>query len=91
MRNRRSRFLCLVAMLLCLPNLACGLAIGPQTKTEYLILHPGRPMQVLENGKVKGRVVDGTGEAVEQDMGGWVAMPSDHWEAVKRGLEQKKP
>ncbi|MCY3019528.1 MAG: hypothetical protein NTW87_10940 [Planctomycetota bacterium] len=45
-------------------------------------------MQVLENTTVKGRVLDGSGDAVEQDIGGWVVMPSDHWEAVKRNLEK---
>jgi len=47
-------------------------------------------MQVLENAKVKGRAIDGSGDAVEQDMGGWIAMPSDHWESVKRNLEGAK-
>lgn len=51
-------------------------------------MHPGRPMQVLENTKVKGRVLDGSGDAVEQDIGGWIMQPPDHWEAVKRNLER---
>ena len=45
-------------------------------------------MQVLENTKVEGRVLDGSGDTVQQDIGGWVVMPSDHWEAVKRNLEK---
>jgi len=33
-------------------------------------------------------VLDGSGAAVEQDIGGWVVMPNDHWESVKRNLEK---
>jgi len=35
-------------------------SVGPQIKTEYVILHPGRPMQVLGNATVKGRAIDGS-------------------------------
>lgn len=66
----------------------CGLSLGPQTHTEYVIPHAGRPMQVLENSSLKGRVLDGTGDAVQQDVGGWVFMPLDHWESVKKALEK---
>jgi hypothetical protein len=31
----------------------------------------------------------GSGDAVKQDVGGWVMMPVDHWEAIKRNLEKK--
>jgi len=91
MRNLKSRCLfLLIATSACLTNLGCtGVTLGPQVRTEYVIQHAGQPMKVLENKKVKGRVMNGTGDAVEQDIGGWVMMPEDHWDAVKRGLEKK--
>ena len=85
------RYLCLVAMMLCCAGLGCsGISMGPQVRTEYVILHPGRPMQVLENTKIRGRVIDGSGDAVEQEIGGWVVMPNSHFEAMKRSFEQGK-
>ncbi len=46
-------------------------------------------MQALENSKIKGRAMDGSSDPVEQDAGGWIFMPQDHWEAIKRTLESK--
>lgn len=89
MRNLRSRSLpLLLTISACLMNSGCtGVTLGPQVRTEYAVLHAGRPVQILENKKVKARVIDGSGDAVEQDVGGWIAMPFDHWEVVKRKLE----
>ena len=90
MRSLRNSWLLLAVTMLCSARSGCsGVSLGPQVKTEYIILHPGRPMQVLENVKAKSRLLDGSGDAVEQDVGGWCAMPGDHWEAVKRNLENK--
>ena len=89
MRSLKSRLLALLTTSVCLASSGCsGLSLGPQTKTEYIVMHPGRPMQVLENATVKGRVLDGSGDAVKQDIGGWIMQPPDHWEAVKRNLEK---
>ena len=89
MRSLRNSWLLLAVTMLCSATSGCsGVSLGPQVKTEYVILHPGRPMVVLENVKLKGRVVDGSGDAVEQDVGGWLMMDPSHWEAVKRGLEK---
>jgi len=76
-------------MLICFVSAGCrpSLSVGPQTRTEYIILHPGKPMQSLENKTLKGRALDGTGSAVKQDVGGWVFMPPDHWQAVQRALD----
>lgn len=68
---------------------SCDLTLGPKVKTVYTILHPGKPIEILDAARVRGRVLDGTGDAVLQDVGGWVCMPPEHWEAVKRALEQK--
>lgn len=89
MRNRKILLVAAV-MLTCLLNAGCGLRIGPEVKETYTILHPGRPMEVLKNAKVTGRLIDGTGQAVTQDVGGWVMMPPEHWAAIRRALEKEK-
>lgn len=66
-----------------------SLTFGPQIKTEYVIMHPGKPVQVLENKTLRIRTLDGSGDAVTQDVGGWVAMPESHWQAVNKELEKK--
>jgi len=91
MRNLKRLSLIVLTMTLCCAISGCsGISLGPQVKTEYVVLHAGRPLQLLENATVKGRVLDGSGDAVEQDVGGWIAMPNDHWESVKRKLEGNK-
>jgi hypothetical protein len=83
------RLLLIIAVMIsCWLSLGCGLTLGPTVETRYVVIHPGRPLEVLENQTIDGRVLDGSGEAVKQDIGGWVAMPADHWEAVKRRLEK---
>jgi hypothetical protein len=62
-------------------------AIGPRVRDVYTLVHSGRPLQVLENTTVKGRVLEGSGDAVDQDVGGWIMMPPDHWETVKKSLK----
>jgi hypothetical protein len=80
----------LILTLSCLLISGCSpVTLGPQVRTEYVILHPGKPVQILEKAKVRGRALDGTGDAVEQDVGGWVAMPESHWKAVKEALGKK--
>ena len=82
---RSLKFLCPSSLMLsCLLISGCDLTIGPKTKEIYTIVHPGKPLRILENRKVKGRVMDGTGGAVEQDLGGWVAMPEEHFAALQR-------
>ncbi len=45
---------------------------------------------ILDNVTVKARLLtDEGGKVVEQDVGGWIAMPRPHWEALKRALEAK--
>ena len=45
-------------------------------------------MQVLENTKVKGRVIDGTGDTIEQEVAGWYMMPESHFLALKNAAER---
>jgi len=52
-----------------------------------VIVKPGLPVEILENSTVRCRVLkDETGDAVNQDIGGWIAMPPEHWESVKKEI-----
>jgi len=89
MRSLTNRYAVLMMILLCCMTSGCsGLSVGPQIRTEYVVLHAGKPMQVLENTKVEGRVLDGSGDTVTQEIGGWLVMPPSHFEALKRAAEK---
>jgi len=83
-------FLCLcVLMMSCFLNSGCDLTLGPKTKTVYTIVFPGKPLEILEPVKVRGKVLDGAGDPVIQDVGGWIVMPREHFDAMKRAIEAK--
>ena len=75
-------------MTLCLPS--CGVNLGPQTKTEWIIAHPGKPGKVLENKKVTVKP-EGASQPIQQDIGGWEVMPRDHFDALMRAVDGAKP
>lgn len=79
-----SRLCLLVLMLACLAISACdGPTIGPRVETKTVVFYPGQPLQILENATVRGRRL-GDDAQVEQDVGGWVAMPREHFDALAR-------
>ena len=87
MRSLLRRCALVAAMMIFCASSGCdGITLGPKVKTEYVVVHPGRPLQILQNKKVTGRVLDGSGAAVDQDIGGWVAMPNEHWEMILRSI-----
>ena len=87
MRSLLRRCALVAAMTIFCASSGCdGITLGPRVKTEYVVIHSGRPLQILQNKKITGRVLDGSGAAVDQDIGGWVAMPMEHWEALVRSL-----
>ena len=90
MRSPKTLFLISAAMMSFLLSAGCDLTLGPKTKTVYTIVYPGKPLEILEQVKVKARVIDGAGDPITQDIGGWICLPPEHWEAVKRALEAKK-
>ena len=58
--------------------------IGPQEKETITILHPGRPVVIERNYTVDARpLADQNAKPAKVDVGGWVAMPPDHWDAVQ--------
>lgn len=69
-----------------------GLTIGPVVEKRLLVVRAGTPIEVTDQVRVHGRPLAGSSEAdiVEMDIGGWIVMPPDHWEAVKRTLEKAR-
>jgi len=84
MRSLKS--LCLFLLIpFCLASWGCAeITLGPRTKTVYTVVYPGKPLQILESQRVTGRVLDGNGDAVRQDVGGWIVMPAEHFAALQR-------
>lgn len=79
----------------CLPISGCGVSVGPQIETDYVLVQPGVPVRVLENRALKCRTfaserVNGApaGGVVRQDVGGWVAMPASHWDVIEKKLKE---
>ena len=77
----------LLMMTFCLTS--CGVSLGPQTKTEWIIANPGQPGKVMKNRKVTV-LPEGASQPVEQDVGGWQVMPSEHFKALMRAVDGKK-
>lgn len=83
----RHRIICSVLTMSCLLTLAsCDVTLGPKMKTEIVLVQAGDPIEILQNAKVKGRSIK-TGGQAEQEIGGWVAMPKAHFEALERALK----
>jgi len=72
-------FLCAVAMLVSIATSGC--TIGPRVETRWVILTPGLPARVMEHVRVQTTTLNGE-EHAEQDIGGWVVMPPEHWELM---------
>ena len=77
----------------------CDLTLGPKVATKYVVVHPGKPLQILSERPVVVPVrllgeADPQVGARDQDVAGWVAMPKDHWDRIddilKIHAEEKK-
>jgi hypothetical protein len=91
MRSLRLLFLTGAAMMICLLSAGCAeITLGPRIATKIVVLYPGKPLEVLDQVKVKARVLDGSSDPVIQDIGGWICLPPEHWAAVQRALEANK-
>ena len=86
--SARLKFLPLMMLPFCALS-GCGVTVGPRVETQVVILRPGNPVRILENRKLKCQSMTGSEAMISQDVGGWVAMPPEHWDAVKRQLEKK--
>ena len=63
----------------------CGVSIGPQTKTEWVITRPGHPAQVLKAKPIL-MLPEGASQPVEQDPSGGIWMPKEHFDALMKAL-----
>ena len=64
-----------------------GVTLGPQVRTDLIVVYPGRPCQVMENAKVLVKpLADDKATPVKKDIGGWAAMPIENWDAIKDRL-----
>lgn len=76
-------------MLSSLTLAACSMISACAVTTRYVVVDVGRPVQILENVRVTARQLADDGQTVTQSIGGWIAMPPDHWAVVKAALEKK--
>jgi hypothetical protein len=72
----------------CLTLTGCGLTLGPTVQNRVVIVKPGQPIRVLDNRTVKGSTLQDPTVIIEQDVGGGVWMPEEHWQTVSKVLEQ---
>ena len=70
-----------LAVGLCVLSACGGLTIGPTVKREFIIVRVGRPIQIVSNASVLGRRLDDDSIA-RVEIGGWIAMPQEHWEMI---------
>lgn len=50
---------------------------------------PGMPCRILESRVLRVKLLNGKEDSIVQDIGGWVAMPPEHWEYIVSKLEDK--
>lgn len=84
MRNRSLSLLALT-LIFCVSS-GCDVTIGPKIGEKIVIVHEGQPVLVIQNVKATCQTLNGNA-TVSQDLGGWVAMPREHFEALKRAVE----
>jgi hypothetical protein len=84
--SARLKFLPLMIASCC--ALSGCVTLGPKVETQVVILRPGNPVRILENRRMKCQPMTGSEAMISQDVGGWVAMPPEHWDAVRRQLEK---
>lgn len=76
-------------MLSSLILIGCSMISACAVTTRYVVVEPGRPVEILENARLRARQLADDGQTVTQDVGGWIAMPKSHWDVVKAALEKK--
>lgn len=67
-----------------------GFALGPTIERKTIIVKAGTAIEVVSQTTVDARLLSdtGAGDVFEQDVGGWVMMHPDHWDAVKREIKR---
>lgn len=64
-----------------------GLTLGPRVETRVVVIRAGTAVEILENHTLHARVLNAE-TTFQQDVGGWIAMHPDHWEALKREVQR---
>ena len=71
-----------------------GCTIGPRTATNYVLIHPGDPILILEDrAYVQGRPLYGADnlEPTDWNVSGWVAMPQDSYQYLRKLATKDEP
>lgn len=65
-----------------------GFTLGPVVEKKAIIVRAGTAIEIVEQIKVEARILreDGPSDIFQQDVGGWITMHPDHWEALKREM-----
>lgn len=67
-----------------------GCTLGPTEKTVYLVVTEGNPVVIMEQTRVKARLLTDEAARVEEvDITGWVAMPEKHFEVLRATATRK--
>lgn len=75
------------AVLLCCAS--CDLTLGPKIERRAIIIASGVPVEIIESRKLECHALNETEvNPFQQDVGGWIAMPPDHWKTVKSEIER---
>lgn len=79
-----------LAILICSLLAGCSLTIGPKVENKHIIVNAGVPIECLQQVTVKCHVLKDSGETniIEQDVGGWIMMPPDHWKSIKSEIQR---
>lgn len=86
----RAKLILALSLLLTMPCAILGCLRPPRevTETRFVIIHQGKPIQILAGAShVTGRTLDGEQEVADVDVNGWTAMPPSHWRKVKAVLD----
>jgi hypothetical protein len=57
---------------------------------KYIIMHSGIPIEVLENTEVQGKALNNSSGCSTWDIGGWIAMPPEHWNDLNEVIGKLK-
>lgn len=82
----------LAAIIFLLPFSGCGLTLGPTVEKKAIIVRAGTAIEIIEDEEVMARILtgDGNSDLFSQNVGGWIAMHPDHWDALKREIDRLK-
>jgi hypothetical protein len=84
-----SRNLSLLVLMATLALTSYGCFMTPRDKETVVLVKDGQPGVVSENVRVKVKFSDAGGTQLrEQDIGGWVVMPKEHFDALMTKLKK---